>query len=392
MGNHALVYGASGITGWAIVNQLLEGYPSQDSFSKVTALTNRPLSKEAAQWPESEKLQVVSGLDLLTEKGQKGLEEEMKSKVKNIDTVSHVFFFAYIMKPEPSAEISVNVELLSRAVRAVENLSSSLEFVILPTGTKAYGVHLLDKFPFSNDLPCKESLPRIPEPYASEMFYYNQVDLLASLSKGKSWTWAEVRPDMIVGFVPNNNIYCLAQALALYLTLYASIEGKGAECPFPGTQRSWKNLSNDSGQDLIAKFAICASLHGDKTGDQAYNTCDNSKPSSWSQKWPVICEFFGLKGTGPLPEGQAPQPIQYVGDHVNEWHKLEKEYGLQTGRVGNDISFGGFPYFIMTMLDFDRQLDMTKTHEVWGDLKEEWDSKKTWWTAFERFRRAKIIP
>jgi hypothetical protein len=85
--------GASGITGWAITNALIEGYPDESPFSKITALTNRPLSAEAAQWPASEKLQVVSGLDLLTEKGQEGLEAEMKEKVKGIENVTHVYFF-----------------------------------------------------------------------------------------------------------------------------------------------------------------------------------------------------------------------------------------------------------------------------------------------------------
>jgi hypothetical protein len=85
--------GASGITGWAIINALIRGYPDESTFSKVTALTNRPLTAEAAQWPPSEKLQVVSGLDLLTEKGQEGLEAEMKQKVKGIENVTHVYFF-----------------------------------------------------------------------------------------------------------------------------------------------------------------------------------------------------------------------------------------------------------------------------------------------------------
>ena len=87
------ITGASGITGWAITNALINGYPDETTFSEVTALTNRPLTPEAAQWPASEKLQVVSGLDLLTEKGQEGLEAEMKAKVKGVETVTHVFFF-----------------------------------------------------------------------------------------------------------------------------------------------------------------------------------------------------------------------------------------------------------------------------------------------------------
>ena len=92
-GDHALIFGASGITGWAIANQILNGYPSPNAFSKVTALTNRPLKKEETLWPESNKLQLVSGIDLMNTGGQKALEQEMKSKIKDIDTVTQVFFF-----------------------------------------------------------------------------------------------------------------------------------------------------------------------------------------------------------------------------------------------------------------------------------------------------------
>jgi len=72
---------------------LINGYPDESAFSSITALTNRPLTPEAALWPPSKKLQVVSGLDLLTEQGQTGLEAEMKEKVKRIETVTHVYFF-----------------------------------------------------------------------------------------------------------------------------------------------------------------------------------------------------------------------------------------------------------------------------------------------------------
>jgi hypothetical protein len=98
------VPGASGITGWAITNALVNGYPDETAFAKVTALTNRPLTAEAAQWPASGKLQVVSGLDLLTEKGQEGLEAEMKAKVGGIETVTHVFFFG-----EPKSRHTIHV-------------------------------------------------------------------------------------------------------------------------------------------------------------------------------------------------------------------------------------------------------------------------------------------
>lgn len=303
---------------------------------------------------------------------------------------------AYIFNENPDKEIAINIQLLERAVNASQHLASNLKFVLLPTGTKAYGVQCLDQFPFPDKLPLSEDLPRIPEPWQSQNFYYNMCDWLEQESKSKSWTWCEIRPDMIVGFVPNNNVYCLAQTLATYLSSYRELEGEGAECAFPGTETSWNNLSNDSSQDIIARFSIHCALNPDTCGQgQAFNVADNSKPTSWSQKWPVLCEFFGLKGTPPPAGGSGPAPGQYLSDHQNEWKDLEKKHGLATGRVGNDRSLAIFQFFIMTLLSFDRQLDLSKSHKAWnsgGGKAEEVDIKAAWWTAFKRFREAKIIP
>lgn len=136
-GYHALVFGASGITGWAIVNTILTGSPDSSAFSKVTALTNRPFTQEVAQWPKSDRLNIVSGIDLLKD-SQSDLEATIKTRVTDVDTVSHVYFFAYIMDPDPAKEIQINVDLLQRAVSSIDNLSKSLKFVVLPTGTKVY--------------------------------------------------------------------------------------------------------------------------------------------------------------------------------------------------------------------------------------------------------------
>lgn len=96
MGNHALIYGASGISGWAIVNAILNGYPSKDAFSRITAMVNRPLTREMALWPNDPRLRVVSGVDLV--KGtQDELEKQIKDKVEDVETVSQVFFFCKSM-------------------------------------------------------------------------------------------------------------------------------------------------------------------------------------------------------------------------------------------------------------------------------------------------------
>jgi hypothetical protein len=84
--NHALVFGASGIGGWAIVNQILSDYPAKGVFSVVTALTNRPLPAEYAQWPKDPRLDLIKG-------SQEDLALSMKEKIKGIENVTQVYFF-----------------------------------------------------------------------------------------------------------------------------------------------------------------------------------------------------------------------------------------------------------------------------------------------------------
>jgi hypothetical protein len=112
--NHALVFGASGIGGWAIVNQILSDYPAKGVFSAVTALTNRPLPAEYAQWPKDPRLDVVSEIDLMRG-SQEDLAASMKEKIKGIENVTQVYFFgesacitlaARTMAPSAEYEIS----------------------------------------------------------------------------------------------------------------------------------------------------------------------------------------------------------------------------------------------------------------------------------------------
>lgn len=87
----ALVFGASGLAGWGVVDQLLSNYPSEGTFSKVTALVNRPLKADDSYWPSPSlpKLSLISGINLTSE----GFMDEFVSKVEDIGSVTHVFYF-----------------------------------------------------------------------------------------------------------------------------------------------------------------------------------------------------------------------------------------------------------------------------------------------------------
>lgn len=90
---HAIVFGASGLIGWALVDQLLSPY--SDAFSQVTAVTNRPLDVSETCWPEPgpnrPDLQLVSGIDLRHGDGS-SLAKALKLAMKDIRTVTHVYY------------------------------------------------------------------------------------------------------------------------------------------------------------------------------------------------------------------------------------------------------------------------------------------------------------
>lgn len=149
-------------------------------------------------------------------------------------------------------------------------------------------------------LPIEESAPRIAPPYDEHIFYYGQVDAATELSKCKKWDFVDIRPDAIVGFVPNHNPMNIAEPLGLYLALWKSL-GKSDEVPFPGTEESYKHVHSNGSQDIIARLMIYASLHPELTAGKSFNIADVDYSVSWSMVWPGITAYFGLKGVGPLP-------------------------------------------------------------------------------------------
>lgn len=93
---HALVFGATGLIGWGVVNELLSGYPEHGLFDRVTAVTNRSLTLEDAHWldvsSDAPELQICSGIDLLNGTGDR-LAATLETAVRGIQGVTHVFYF-----------------------------------------------------------------------------------------------------------------------------------------------------------------------------------------------------------------------------------------------------------------------------------------------------------
>lgn len=139
---------------------------------------------------------------------------------------------------------------------------------------------------------------------------------------------------------------------------------------------------------MIAQHTIRLSLSPSTEKGGAYNVADARAPSSWEKKWPILCGYFGLKSTGVTSD--PPEMRKFIKDNIDVWYKLENEKGLQTGHADSPKTFAGFEYYIMTLFDFDRQLDVSKIYGTGG--KEERDTLQAWGGVFDRMRKAKIIP
>jgi hypothetical protein len=86
--HRALVFGASGITGWSLIQEALT-YPTPTTFDRVIGLTNRPLTKGEALLPDDERLSLYSGINLST--GVDAVEAALK-RISGIEGVTHVYF------------------------------------------------------------------------------------------------------------------------------------------------------------------------------------------------------------------------------------------------------------------------------------------------------------
>lgn len=177
--------------------------------------------------------------------------------------------------------------------------------------------------------------------------------------------------------------------MGIYLGLYRALEGAGARVPFPGNEAAWRILSTDSNQDIIARFCIFASLQPrDKVHTRAFNIADSTTPVSWSQRWPVLAAYFGLEGV--RPDGSSLHPTEYTDRNLVKFQALCREQKLQESIIYRSMHNTGARMGSLRLMDFDRPLDLGRARAL--GFQEEMDTLTSWHSAFERVRKAKIIP
>ncbi|KAJ6110693.1 hypothetical protein N7486_002928 [Penicillium sp. IBT 16267x] len=411
--DHAIVFGASGLIGWALVNQLLSPYPSAGTFSKITAITNRPITLSESHWPESASnrpdLQLVSGIDLRHGDGA-ALAEALKYAVRDVESVTHIYYLVFTAVKDNTEEFATNLRMFKNAIDAHGLISPNLRFVAFTGGTRGYGIYTPGGTftpPLTEDMANK-----LPTEIANTVVYTAYRKLLAAASKGKNWTWCEVCPDAIIGFTPNGSQFSLALHWAQYLSLWAYNHGIGPETPghsttaiqvpFPGNVASANSLFSPVSSSTLARFMIYASLHPETCGGgQLFNVADIETPCKYGEIWPRLARWFGLVGGGPVEDVQALDntlkagelppstkfltPGEYFAEHKDKFAELGRANAVSGGVGAGRRQLDSVGYW----LTFDRQLSLEKLRGTGfeGDR----DHVQGWLESFEMFRKAGLI-
>lgn len=293
MGKVAFITGATGITGSAIFEYLVQTTTSEQ-WSKIITTSRSPFKTTVSD-------SRVSFIALDFSQTPDALVKAMRGVC---DDVTHAYFSSYVHKDDFAELNTANSSLFETFLTALLEVSPNLENCTLQTGGKNYNVHL---YPVSS--PAREEEPR--REASIDNFYFPQEDFLIAKQKGQRWSWNVLRPEAIIGTTLKPNGMNSALTYAMYFIVCKEL---GHEANMPTNQIYWNGYDNSSHAPLIADLTIFASTNP-KCANEAFNVV-NGDYFCWRYMWPRLAAYFGAKATSdqkfekPFPEGgRAPTRI-----------------------------------------------------------------------------------
>ena len=241
--------------------------------------------------------------------------------------VTHIFYTARAKHGETGVEsVPDNVAMLRNLIDAIEPVASGLEHLHLVQGTKYYGMHL---GPFRT--PAREDDPRPDFPN----FYYDQQDLLAERTRGKTWAWSASRPTFIYDFAPErarNAIAVIGAYAALCRELHLPLD-------FPGSAAAFDAQRDLTDASLLARAMKFMSVTP-ACRNEAFNVT-NGDVVTWRVLWPRLADFFGIAAgeVRPFSLHEWSRDKQPAWDAIVRKHGLASDIARQCSRLG----VRGFP-------------------------------------------------
>jgi nucleoside-diphosphate-sugar epimerase len=347
--NKALVAGALGVSGRALVNYLVSLRDWE-----VLGLSRRS--------PEFQSPARHVAVDLLK-------KSEVDACAGTLGDVTHIFFTALYWGSNFFDEVAPNLAMLHHIVEAVERTSRSLRKVVLVEGAKYYGAHL---GPYKT--PAREDDPRHMPPN----FYYDQEDYLKARSAGKAWSWTALRPSSICGFAVGNPMN-MATAIAVYAAVCKEL---GLPFRFPGSLTAYSRIMEMTDAELLAKAMVWAALN-DRSDGEAFNIT-NGGFNRWESLWPRLAKFFDLEYAPPQ---RFPLAL-FMSDKEPLWRAMVSKYNL-LGYGFQQAAAWPFAEAIFN-IDYDVMSDTTKSR-LFG-FHEFVDNEEMLVRLLTQFQQMRFIP
>ncbi|MFI5937191.1 SDR family oxidoreductase [Actinoplanes sp. NPDC051494] len=350
-GAHALVVGATGIAGSALLEQLVA------AGWRATGLSRKPAEIAGAGHVAA---------DLLSPDSLRAALGELRP--------THVFITAWSRQATEADNIRVNGGMV-RDLLAVLGPQGSLRHVTLVTGLKhylgpfeAYGVGVLPDTPFLEDA----------ERRPVENFYYAQEDEVFAAAKAFGFTWSVHRAHTVIGHAVGN-----AMNLVSTLGAYAAIvRATGRPFQFPGSLTSWHGVVDLTDAALLADHQLWAATTG-AAADTAFNIVDGDVVR-WRRLWPRLAAHLGVEARGPgdtvLPleeqmAGAEPVWARLVAEHnlvepvlsrVASWWHTDADLGRDTEVLADmtNSRLAGFTGYVSTERALPRLLDRYRAERI----------------------------
>ncbi|MCI2237752.1 SDR family oxidoreductase [Paenibacillus sp. TRM 82003] len=292
-GAHALVVGATGITGSTLVHQLV------DAGWRTSGLSRRPPTTAGAAHVAADLLDA----------------DDLREQLADLHP-THLFINAWVRQESEARNIEVNAGIV-RDLLAILGEQGSLQHVALVTGLKhylgpfeAYGQGELP------DTPFLEDAERLPVPN----FYYAQEDELFAAAARHGFTWSVHRAHTVIGHAVGN-----AMNIVSTLGAYAAIvRESGRPFTFPGSLAQWNGVVDLTDAAQLADHQAWAATTP-AAADTAFNIV-NGDVVRWRRLWPTLAEHLGVQAQGP---GEQPQPLeQQMAGAQEVWGRLVTEHQL----------------------------------------------------------------
>jgi nucleoside-diphosphate-sugar epimerase len=352
-GTTALVVGATGIGGSALVDQLL----AEDA--PVIALSRRAgAEREGVRWISAD---LRSAADL--------------SRVLSTELPERVYFTAWSRQATEQENIAVNGGMVRDLLAALAH--APVRHVALVTGLK----HYLGPF----EAYGQGSMPDTPFHEEEERldvanFYYAQEDELFAAAARQGFSWSVHRSHTVLGHAVGN-----LMNMGLTLAVYASI-CRELDLPFvfPGSLTQWNGLTDMTDATVLADQMIWASTT-ERGRNEAFNVV-NGDVFRWRWMWARLAEYFGVEPVGP---GETLRPLEeQMAGMSDVWTRMAREHGLAESDLSRLASWWhtdadlGRGMEVLTDVSKSRLAGFTTYHRTVDSFTE----------LFDRYRREGVIP